>query len=95
MAGKYKRSTIGSVVKSKEADRPNYIKFNLKYYEGAPIIIKDGMTLSVESKKFQQEGLERAFTDGKISEENFTKAKARITNIPDFVLGELVLVEKS
>lgn len=89
---KYKRTVIGSVVKSKDPSKPNYIKFNLKY--SGPVTLQDGQTMSVESKKFQLESLNNAVSAGKLPSDTAEKIKERIEKMPDFVLGEIILVEK-
>lgn len=91
---KYRRTTIGSVIKSKNADSPNYIKMNLKQLGGA-VTLTDGMTLSVESKAFQIRNLEQAVATGKLNQEVADKILERVLKIPDFVLGEIVLVNKN
>ena len=94
MFKKSRRLTIGSVVKSKDPAKSNYIKLNLKS-TGGTVTLTDGQFLSVESKSFQLKSLEGAVQAGKISEENATKARERIEKIPDWILGEVILVEKS
>lgn len=90
---KYRRTTIGSVVKSSDPTKSNYIKLYLKN-TGGSITLTDGQTLSVESKSFQLKSLESAVAAGKLSEENASKARERIEKIPDYCLGEIILVNK-
>jgi len=90
---KYKRTNIGSVIKSQDPTRSNYIKLNLRN-TGGTITLTDGQTLSVESKAYQLKSLESAVSSGKLSEENASKARERIEKIPEFVLGEIILVNK-
>lgn len=85
---KYKRSVIGSVVKSKEAGKPDYIKVN-----GAHVL-KDGQYLNLESKTFQLASLEEAIKAGKLSGDMANSARERINKIPDFVRFQIVSVEK-
>ena len=92
--GKYTRRTVGSVIKSNDPEKPNYMKFRL-VGDKKSLTIEDGMTLSVESKAFQLKNLEKAASSGKLSEDLVEKIRARIEKIPDFVLGEIVLVEKN
>jgi hypothetical protein len=91
---KMKRLTVGSVIKSKDPAKSNYLKFNLGL-KGGSMTVKDGQTLSVESKAYQLKSLEAAVQAGKLSEENAAKARARIEKIPDFVLGEIILLESN
>lgn len=92
--GKFTRRVVGSVIKSNDPEKPNYMKFRLTG-DKKPLTIEDGMTLSVESKAFQLKNLEKAAAAGKLSEDLVEKIKARIEKIPDFVLGEIVLVQRN
>ena len=84
---KKKRKVVGSFYKSKEADRPPYLKM-----KESVTLAKDSV-VRVESKKFQLESLERAVSSGKLSGELVEKIRDRIDAIPDFVLGELIVLE--
>jgi hypothetical protein len=91
---KSKRTTVGTVVKSKDPTKSNYLKFYLKN-TGGSLTVTDGQILSVESKKYQLDSLNSAVSSGKLSEELAAKIRERIEKIPDYVLGEIVLVEKN
>lgn len=87
-AKKKTRKVVGSFYKSKEGDRPPYLKMR----EG--VTFQKDAIVRVESKKFQLESLERAVEAGKLKNpELVDKIKERINAIPDFVLGELVVLE--
>lgn len=86
------RKKIGAVYMSKEKDQANYIKIDL--YNEETITLKQGQYINVESKKYQLASLQKALSNGLISEENAEKARVRIENMKDFVLGELILVTK-
>jgi hypothetical protein len=86
------RIKIGSIVKSKDPEKSNYFQVDKKL--PGPVTLQPGQYLSVESKKFQLESLQRALDNNKISPENAQKARERIEKIPDFVLGEVILVTK-
>jgi hypothetical protein len=99
---KFKRINVGSVVKSNDPDKPNYMKFQLKHYKtgeslvpGGVLTLKDGDTLSVESKSFQIKSAEKAAAAGKITEEVVEKIRARLENQPEFVLGEIILLTRT
>lgn len=92
---KSKRTLVGSVIKSNDPSKPNYIKVNLRNVPGGVLTLKDGQTLSVESKKFQMDSLEKAVSAGKLSGEVGEKIRSRIEKIPDFVLGEIIMIEKN
>lgn len=80
--GKLKRNQIGSFCKSKDDNKPPYIK------------MRDGKIYRVESAKFQLKSLENAVAQGKLPEEIAEKVRERILKIPEWVLGEVVeLVE--
>lgn len=83
---KYKREVIGSFIKSKESDKPPYIKMR------NAVSLKEGQTIRVESKKFQIDSLERAVAAGKVKGDMAEKVKERLEKMPDWVLGELVLL---
>ena len=79
---KLKRQQVGSFCKSKDDEKPPYIK------------MRDGKIYRVESAKFQLKSLEDAVAQGKLSEEVAEKVRDRISKIPVWVLGEVVeLVE--
>lgn len=85
---KMNRRVIGSVVKSKEAGKPDYIKIR------DDLALRKGQTLRLESQKFQLESLLGAVQAGKVSQEMGEKIKERIDRIPDFVRFEIVLLEE-
>lgn len=84
---KGKRKVVGSFIKSKDATKPPYLKMR------EAVVLKQGQCLSIESKKFQLESLERAHQAGKLSNDTVEKIKERIEKIPDFVMGEIILIE--
>jgi hypothetical protein len=85
-----KRMNIGSIVKSKDPTKSNYLQIRKDLKE--PIVLTAGQYLQVESKAFQLASIERAAAAGKLSGEALQGAKERANKIPDFVLGEVVLV---
>lgn len=89
MAGKYRRNVIGSIVKNKEAGKPDYVTVAQDY------ALKKGDYLNLESKKSQLEGIEKAMAEGKIPAEAGAAAKERINKIPDFVRFQIVHVVKN
>lgn len=89
MAGKYKRTVVGSVVKNKVEGKPDYITV------ANDIVLKKGQYLNLESKNFQLKGIEQAVADGKMSADVGQSASERINKIPDFVRFQIVLVEKN
>jgi hypothetical protein len=72
------RNQVGSFCKNKDPNKPPYIK------------MRDGKIYRVESAKFQLQSLEKAVTDGKLTEEVAVKVRDRISKMPDWVLGEVV-----
>lgn len=84
---KYKRLVVGSVLRSKEEGKPNYIKLKEN--------VAAGTTLSVESKKVQLDNLERAIGEGKLSEELGAKRREQISRMPDWVVADLVQLIKN
>jgi hypothetical protein len=84
---KFKRRVIGSVLKSKDGG-PDYIQIRKDLKE--PLVLKAGQSLKLESAKTQQESLEKAVKEGKISAENAAGNFERIGKIPAFVRFEIV-----
>lgn len=100
MAGKYSRKTVGSVFKSKEAGDPDYIKLRGDTGEDlikalASMDRTKGLSLRLESKKFQLESLDEAVAAGKLPAETGDKVRERINKIPDYVRFEIVLLTKN
>jgi len=59
-----------------------------------PVVLKPGQTVRFETKASQLASLKKAVADGKLAGDAATKAEERINKTPDFVAGELILVEK-
>lgn len=85
---KYTRRGVGSVIKSKDPGGSDYIKIR------DDVSFKKGDTLQLESAQSQLASLERAVSDGKLSEEVAEKVRDRIQKIPDWVRFEIVQVSK-
>lgn len=83
------RKSVGSLYRSKDADKPNYIKIR------DDITLKAGQYVMAESQKFQLASINKAAESGKLSGENLEKALKRAENIPDYVIAELVVLEES
>jgi hypothetical protein len=84
---KAKRSVVGSVCKSKDSGKPDYIKVR------DDLSLRKGQILRLESKKYQLDSLQNAVTAGKLSSELGEKIRERIEKIPDWVRFEIVAVE--
>jgi hypothetical protein len=85
---KMNRRVIGSVVKAKDAGKPDYIKVR------DDVVLKKGQVLRLESAKFQLDSLLGAVQAGKVSEDLGEKIKERIEKIPAFVRFEIVMLEE-
>jgi hypothetical protein len=85
---KFKRTVIGSIVKSKDPGKGDYLKVSGSH------VLTDGQFLNLESKASQLASLEAAIAAGKISGDNANGAKERINKIPDFVRFQVVAVSK-
>jgi len=85
---KMKREVVGSFLKAKDDGKAPYIKFK------TDVTFTNGSMVRVENKKFQLASLESAVSAGKLTGEIAEKAKERINKIPDFVLGELVILRE-
>lgn len=86
---KMKREVIGSFLKAKDEGKAPYIKFKNN------VSFNQGDMVRVENKKFQLNSLETAVQAGKISGDIAEKARERINNIPEFVIGELVILRET
>ena len=84
---KYKRTVVGSVVKGKDG-KPDYIKVS------KDITLKQGDFLNLESIAMQLKSLDKAVTDGKLSEDLAEKIRSNLEKIPDFVRFQIVHIEK-
>ena len=84
----YKREVIGSVKKSKEAGKGDYIQMNMD------VTLKKGDYLNLESQKSQQDRIDELLENGKMTAESHAKASERIAKIPAFVRFEIVKVTK-
>lgn len=84
----YKRTEIGSILKSKDPSQPDYIKIN------EDITLKKGDTLSLESKKSKLASLEKNVENGKLSGDLADKIRGDIEKMPDFVRFQIIKVTK-
>lgn len=89
---KFKRMVVGSVLKSKTEGDPPYIKVNGNLKED--LVLKPGSYLKLENAKFQMKSLQKAMSEDKISADMGKEIQARIEKIPEWVLFEVILVEK-
>jgi hypothetical protein len=89
---KMKRLKIGSVIKSKDPSKADYIKLDDKLPGGA-ITFKAGDYIQVESKAYQLSSLEKAVADGKLSEENAEKGLK--TLLSQYMIGNYQSMDKS
>ena len=91
---KLKRDKIGAFYKvkanptatAKDLKQPPYIKIE------KAVTFDAGDFIRVENKQFQLDSLERAHADGLLVGDNYDKAKERINKMPEFVLGELIVL---
>lgn len=86
---KLKRKVIGSVCKSKDKEKPAYIKIR------DSVSLEKNQILRLESKKFQLESLEAAVASGKVTEDLGEVIKERLNKIPDWVMFEVVVLENT
>lgn len=96
---KYKRQTVGSILKAKEAGKPDYLRLRGDMKETllaavAGMDVTKGLSLKLESKKAQLESAEGAIAAGKLSADVGAKVKERIEKIPDYVRFEVVLLQE-
>lgn len=84
----YKRTQVGSVLKSKDPTQPDYIKIN------EDVVLKKGDILNLESKKSKLASLEKNIENGKLSGDLADKIREGIEKMPDFVRFEIVKVTR-
>lgn len=83
----WKRTVIGSVLKSKEDPKESYIKIS------KDITLSAGDTLKLESKEDAMKNLKAAFANEKISEQLYTDLMSKAQNTPDFVRFNILKLE--
>jgi len=93
MAKKY--ITVGSVVKGREG-KPDYIKLRTDDVSALVRALQtakkeEGLILNLDSKKSQLEGLEKAVSSGKITEEYASKRRQSIEKTPEWVRFNVTL----
>lgn len=85
---KYSRTVVGSIVKSKDTKKPDYIQVNGTH------VLKDKQYLNLESKAYQLASLDQAEKAGKIPADKAAAARERINKIPEFVRFQIVAVTR-
>lgn len=90
---KWKRTVVGSILKSKDDTKPNYLKVNL--YKQEEIVLKNGQSLQVLSKNFKLKDLQRLRQEGKLDDATLDKMEEQANKMPDFVMAEVVLLERN
>lgn len=90
---KWKTTSVGSILKSKDESKPNYLKVNLK--DKGTITLKHGQYLQVLSKTAKLKDIARLRREEKLSEDQLNKMEEYANKMPDFVLAEVMLVENS
>lgn len=86
---KFKRTIVGSVLRAKDEGSTPYIKIL------EDVRLAKGSTLRLENKKSQLESLNKAVENGKMGAELAAKITENINKIPDFVLFQIVQLEKN
>lgn len=89
-----RRVVIGSVLKNKDASKPDYIKLrtdakDILFKALSSADEKKGLSVNLESKKSRLEGLDLAVKDGKMSPEMGAEIREKVEKMPDFVRFEL------
>lgn len=95
----YKRQTVGSFCKPKKLtneevesgkiQQPPYIKIK------QDITLKAGTFLRVENKQFQLASLQKAIESGKLTGDTATKMLERANEMPEWLLGEVIILSNT
>ncbi len=85
---KYKRTVIGSVLKSKNPGELDYIKIK------DAISFAAGDTISLESRESRLASIDKALAEGKMDEDMAAKIRDSVDKMPTFVRFNLVKVSK-
>lgn len=85
---KYQRTTIGTVLKSKEEGKGDYIKIS------QDVVLKKGDFLELESKKSALKNLEYVVETGKLDKEYAEKVRERLNKWPEWARFNIVKVSK-
>ena len=88
MASKKRRKTIGSILKSKTAGDPDYLKIS------EDVTLKKGTILQLRSKSQELAQINAAVSAGKLDEQYAAKAIERAEKIPTFVRFQVILLEE-
>ncbi len=95
-----KKLVLGSVLKTKEAGKPDYIKLdayhaNVLAKALASLPAGGSLMLNLESKAAQLKNLEEGVSSGRLKAESADKMRPFIEKIPDFVRFQVtMLVDK-
>jgi hypothetical protein len=80
---KWNRVKVGAILKNKDPSKPAYIK------------LEDGTILgSLETKGFKEKDVRTKMESGKISEEMGEQLLSKIAKMPDWVIGDIIRLEK-
>jgi hypothetical protein len=95
-----KRLKVGSVNKSKDKSKADYIQmtpFEVKAFKTflSKVGPEDKVFINLESKAAQLASLDAAVESGKLDAAYAEKQKGYVSNIPDFVRFELIILDKS
>lgn len=85
---KTRRVEVGSVVKSKEKGKPDYIKVS------QDVVLKKGQYLNLETKADRLASLDAAVESGKLNEEIAAKIRENVEKQPDWVRFSVSYIEK-
>lgn len=83
---KLRRKKVGAFLKSKDDNKPPYLKLT-------DAIPADSI-IRVESKKYQIASLQRAAAGGKLPAKMAEEMLAKLEKMPDFVLGDLIVLQE-
>lgn len=85
---KFNRQEVGSILKSKDTSKPDYVKIK------NDILLKAGDILNLESKASRLAGVDKAVESGKLTEDKAEEIREKINNMPDYVRFNIIKVTK-
>lgn len=92
-----KRVVLGSILKSKDASKPDYLKLRLDRKDDFKRLLEGAdrdVILNLESKKTRLASIEKAVLAGTMTEDMAERIRETVEKMPDFVRFEVTTYSK-